>query len=158
MQGLHPALGRPSLIMMPQSRKTQLIIGLLGVALLSFAAAYVFKADHEADIRAVITAQIEAFKRNDGEAAFAIAAPEIQAKFGNARTFMNMVASSYPQVYRPHHVDFLDIAVTGGHVLQKVILVDHDGNDAMAIYALTMVDGDWRISGYIISKLPGESI
>ena len=140
------------------SGRTGLATGLLVVAVLAFAAAYAFRATHEADIQAAITAQIDAFKRNDGAAAFAIAAPEIQAKFKTPNSFMRMVAASYPQVYRPQRVDFLEVVEAQGHFLQKVLLIDHDGNDVMAVYALVQVDGAWRISGCVLSRPPGVLI
>jgi hypothetical protein len=139
-------------------KSQRLIVGLLVVAALAFGAAYVLKTKTEAGIQAAITAQIEAFRRDDGEAAFAIAAPEIQAKFGSARSFMNMVAATYPQVYRPRRVDFLDIMEADGKVLQKVLLIDHEGNDALAVYSLVLIEGIWRISGCMVSRPPGQMI
>lgn len=140
------------------AKSPRLIAGLLIVAVIAFTAAYALRSDHEEGIRAVITAQIEAFKRDDGEAAFAIAAPAVQARFRNARSFMNMVATTYPQAYRPRSIDFLDVVEANGQFLQKAWLIDHEGNDALAIYSLVLIDGAWRISGCIISKPPGEAI
>ena len=140
------------------SRRTGIALCFFAVAAVAFTAAYVLKATHEEDIRAAISAQIDAFKRNDGAAAFALAAPAIQRKFKTPNSFMRMVAASYPQAYRPQRIDFLETVEANGHFLQKVLLIDQEGNDAMAVYALVMVDGDWRISGCIISRPPGESI
>jgi len=141
-----------------QAKITRLSAGLLAIAVLAFAAAYALKSDNQEGIRAAITAQIEAFRRDDGAAAFAIAAPEIQAKFGSPKSFMNMVAATYPQVYRPRRVDFLDSMEADGRFLQKVLLIDHEGNDALAVYSLVRVDGVWRISGCIVSEPPGKAV
>ncbi|HEY4162815.1 MAG TPA: DUF4864 domain-containing protein [Dongiaceae bacterium] len=57
-------------------------------------------------IRHVVEAQLAAFQRDDGTAAFGFAAPAIRQKFGDAATFMAMVKSGYPAVYRPKSVAF----------------------------------------------------
>ena len=54
-----------------------------------------------ASVRAVISAQIEAFKRDDGEVAFALAAPDIRKMFATPEIFMAMVRQQYAPVYRP---------------------------------------------------------
>ena len=96
-----------------------------GLALIVPAAiAIALKPNREDGMRAVLTAQIEAMQRDDGEAVFAIAAPEIQANFGNAKSFMAMVVRAYPQVYRPRRVDFLEAVEVEGHFLQRVLLTD----------------------------------
>src|SRR6185369_2536882 len=85
---------------------------LLVVALLGFAPAHgeeATGADRGA-IRAVIEQQLAAFQRDDGEAAFAFASPGIRAQFQTAETFMSMVRSGYPPVYRPREVQFGELA------------------------------------------------
>src|SRR4051794_18335086 len=63
--------------------------------------------DHDAvAIRAVITQQLDAFARDDAPSAFALATTGIQAQFGTAERFINMVRSAYPVVYRPRDVQF----------------------------------------------------
>ena len=55
-------------------------------------------ADDRVAIETTISAQMDAFRRDDGEAAFAFAAPGIRARFGDAETFMTMVRSGYRPV------------------------------------------------------------
>jgi len=55
-------------------------------------------ADDQAAIRGVVTRQIEAFKRDDGEAAFAFASPHIQEQFGDPGRFLDVVRRAYPAV------------------------------------------------------------
>lgn len=70
--------------------------------------------DREA-IRAVISEQLEAFRRDDAEAAFAPATSGIRGKFGSAKVFLEMVRCEYPAVYRPGSVQFeAPEAVEGG--------------------------------------------
>ena len=53
-------------------------------------------ASERAAIRHVIEQQLEAFRRHDGAAAFAHAAPAIQEMFGTPERFMLMVEHEYP--------------------------------------------------------------
>ena len=66
-------------------------------------------ADDTHSMQAIILAQMEAFKRDDGAAAFAFASPGIRSMFGSAERFMHMVRSGYPQVYRPQSIEFRDV-------------------------------------------------
>src|SRR5213595_142040 len=62
-----------------------------------------------AQIRDVIGRQVEAFRRDDGEAAFGLASPTIQGMFGTSDVFMDMVRHGYQPVYRPRVFDFREI-------------------------------------------------
>ena len=93
---------------------------LIALTFLTAAAAFLVSGatkptDSEA-IRATITAQMEAFRLGNDAAAFAIAAPDIQARFGDAEAFSAMVERAYPQVYRPHSITFLDLIEAHGLV------------------------------------------
>ncbi len=112
----------------------------------------------QAAIRQVITAQIEAFRRNDAAAAFKLAAPAIRRHFGNAPHFLAMVREAYPPVFRPRSFRFGAItepaatpqqgAPGRGTLVQKVELVGPDGNPALALYSMEHEpDGAWRIAG-----------
>ena len=102
----------------------------------------------QAAIRAVIESQVEAFRRDDGVAAFSYAAPMIRQKFGTAETFMSMVRTGYLAVYRPREVTFLEVRVKGGEVAQAVRFVGPDGATVIAVYLMErQPDGNWRIAG-----------
>src|SRR5260221_652613 len=79
-------------------------------------------------IRGVISDQIEAFRHDDGTAAFGFAAPNIQAMFGTVDNFMGMVRRGYPPVYRPKQVTFGALAEEDGRLVQIVHLVGPDGH------------------------------
>ncbi len=102
----------------------------------------------EAAIHTVITSQLEAFRRDDADGAFAFAAPNIQGMFGNPANFLAMVQRGYPPVYRPRSVDFGALSEHDGEIVQ---LVELTGPDAVAYTArYTMeheADGSWRIGG-----------
>lgn len=109
-------------------------------------------ADRQA-IRQIIERQLDAFRRDDGAAAFAAASPEIQRQFQTPEIFMQMVRQGYPQVYRPREVDFRDLLVAEGVPNQAVLVVGPDGKAAMAIYRMQkQPDGSWRIDGCALVK------
>ena len=65
-------------------------------------------ADRQA-IQSIIQSQVDAFRRDDGEAAFGYATPEIQRMFGTSEIFIDMVRQGYQPVYRPRVFDFAEI-------------------------------------------------
>ncbi len=131
-----------------------LLAVLLMVSLSARAQSAVSPADGAAIAR-VITAQIEAFRRDDGDAAFAFATPGIQQQFGNSAHFMDAVKQGYPQVYRPRSFKFLDRASEDGKVMQRVEIVGPDGGLVTAIYDMShQPDGSWRIDGCRLEKTP----
>lgn len=109
-------------------------------------------------IRAVISAQIEAFRKDDGAAAFAIASPDIQAKFGTPSVFLRIVASAYPQVYRPKNVVFLELSEATGRLLQHVLITGPKGRIVLALYEMQNINGVWRINGCRLTDPPGKAI
>jgi len=101
-----------------------------------------------AAIRDVIQGQVEAFRRDDGDAAFGYASPMIQGMFGEANVFMDMVRQGYRPVYRPQVFDFREIVELHGELAQKVHVVGPDGRPVTAVYPMTRLpDGSWRING-----------
>ena len=101
-----------------------------------------------AAIRDVIGRQVEAFRRDDGEAAFGLASPTIRRMFGSAEIFMDMVRQGYQPVYRPRVFDFREVVELHGQPAQKVHVVGPDGRPVTAFYPMTQLpDGSWRIDG-----------
>ncbi|TAJ96118.1 MAG: DUF4864 domain-containing protein [Reyranella sp.] len=124
-------------------------LALLGAifALALPAQAQVSPADQTA-IRDVIERQVEAFRRDDGAAAFGYASPNIQHLFGTAETFMDMVRQGYQPVYRPRVFEFREIVTLQGMVTQKVHVIGPDGRPVTAFYPMAQQpDGSWRIEG-----------
>jgi Domain of unknown function (DUF4864) len=113
----------------------------------------------QASIRGVITEQIEAFKADDGIAAFAYASPMIQQLFGTPERFMEMVKSGYLPVYRPREVAFLDVVEIEGDLVQRVLVVGPDQRAVRAYYSMQrQQDGTWRINGCTLEQLPEVAI
>lgn len=101
-----------------------------------------------AAIRHVIEAQLAAFQRDDGAAAFGFASPGIRELFGTVDNFMSMVRTGYQPVYRPRRVEFGAIDIEEGAPTQHVFLVGPDGVGVEALYFMEREpDGTWRING-----------
>jgi hypothetical protein len=105
-------------------------------------------APDRADIQAVIAGQIEAFRHDDADAAFAAAAPNIQSRFGTPDRFLGVVRQLYQPVYRPRAFSFGDVVTDGGELIQKVDIVGPDGVHQTARYSMVKLpDGTWHIAG-----------
>ncbi len=126
------------------------LLAFLGLALgfaVPAAGQDVSAADRSA-IRDVIRAQVNAFRRDDGEGAFGFASPAIRGLFGTAESFMHMVRQGYQPVYRPRVFEFREIVTLHGEVTQKVHVVGPDGQPVTAYYPMVQLpDGSWRING-----------
>lgn len=123
------------------------------------AASAVEDADRDA-VRGTIERQIEAFRRDDGEAAYAFAAPGIRQLFPTVERFMSMVREGYRPVYRPRSVAFGATEATAeGGLRQSVEIRDEDGMDWVALYTLEKdADGAWKITGCVLLKAPGRVV
>ena len=100
------------------------------------------------EIRAVIHRQIDAFRRDDAQGAFALVSPGVQEAFGTPERFLDAVRAGYRPVYRPTRVSFLELVVMGGDVVQQVQVVDRSGATWVAYYAMQrQSDGSWRTNG-----------
>lgn len=111
-----------------------------------------------ASVQAVISAQIEAFKRDDGEVAFSFAAPDIRKMFATPDIFMAMVRQQYAPVYRPRYIEYLEPFVTEKHVFQPLILSGENGITVLARYVVErQADGDWRITSVTLSPAPEQA-
>lgn len=132
------------------------------LALMLFAASPAHAAEKiddgmRAAIAGVIERQIDAFRRDDGAAAFGLASPGIQRTFGSSQAFMKMVIEGYRPVYRPRRVEFLDLVEEDGRLIQRVLVEGPDGNLYMALYPmLRMEDGSWRTDGCYLLRRPGR--
>ena len=112
-----------------------------------------------AAIRAVISHQLGAFLRDDQTAAFADASPTIQQIFHDPETFMQMVRSAYQPVYRSSSVEFRELGMVEGRLVQRVYMVGPDGIAVLADYEMQrQPDGTWRINGCTIERAPDQGV
>jgi hypothetical protein len=107
---------------------------------------------NDSAIHEIIARQLEAFRKDDATAAFAIAAPNIQTMFGDPATFMSMVERGYPQIYRSTGHKFINIDTTTGKLMQRVLIESEKGS-VIVRYEMIEIDGAWRINGCMIEKV-----
>jgi hypothetical protein len=82
------------------------------------------------EFQRIITAQISAFRADDGQTAYGYAAPVVRNIFPTPEIFMSMVKRGYGPVYRPQTYE--------------------------ALYSMEkQPDGTWRISGCTLLEVPG---
>ena len=135
-----------------------LLLGLAFGASVPARAQPVSEADARA-ARAVVSAQLEAFAKDDATRAFSYAAPSIRAMFGTPERFLAMVRTGYPVVYRAAGVTFLIPLSDEGDLLQGVHLTDGAGTLWLATYRLErQADGSWRIAGCDVQPATGKMI
>ena len=109
--------------------------------------------------RTIVSAQLEAFAKDDAKRAFSYAAPSIRAMFGTPERFLAMVRAGYPVVYRASRVTFLIPLSDEGDLLQGVHLTDGAGTLWLATYRLErQADGSWRIAGCDLQPATGKMI
>lgn len=110
-------------------------------------------ADDAGDIKAVISAQLQAFKSGDGATAYSFAAPNIKAIFPSQETFMAMVEGGYAPVFRSSNATFGELTVEGAGFRQEVYLTDQSGQSFIASYTLErQPDGSLKITGCSLRK------
>ena len=110
-------------------------------------------------VRAVIEAQLDAFRKDDAARAFSLASPGIRATFGTPENFIEMVRTSYAVVYRPRSVLFEAPVAIDGQVVQPVRMTDGEGRAWLALYPMQrQPDGTWRTDGCQLGRLAGQQI
>lgn len=108
--------------------------------------------DREA-FKALVQGQLQAFRNDDGPAAYSRAAPGIQAIFPSPDAFMTMVRQAYPPVYRSATVAFGEVIDGPAGPMEKVYLTAADGSNWIAVYSFEkQPDGSWKISGCQLLK------
>jgi hypothetical protein len=99
-------------------------------------------------IQAVISKQMNAFRLDDGEAAFSLASPGVRRVFESADNFMEMVRTEYSPVYRPRTYRFLKPAIFEGEPVQPIEVIALDGAVSIAVFSMERQrNRTWRISG-----------
>ena len=93
--------------------------------------------------------QLEAFRRDDFEAAFGFASAEIHQLFDRAR-FEEMVRTGYPEIARSASavVDGVQRG-DGGRLYLLVRVRGANGQVVEAVYEMVLETGRWRINGVV---------
>lgn len=115
-------------------------------------------AEEAAAFRAVIAAQVEAFRADAWDRAFSYASPGIRTMFGDAERFRAMVTGAYEAVARPQVFEFEDAALLDGRPTQPVFVIGPDGVARRALYFMEQQpDGSWKIDGVVLETLPDRT-
>ena len=105
------------------------------------------------EIHNIISMQIQAFRKNEPEAAYAFASDFIKSKFPTPAIFMAMVKGSYPMIWSPEKYKFLEQRNHASNVIQRVVFTDVDDNLYFFDYLMLKSDDVWRIHGvYLIQS------
>jgi|HubBroStandDraft_4_1064222.scaffolds.fasta_scaffold245781_1 hypothetical protein len=131
------------------ARMLRNLMPLLFCALLAIlpGTAFAFSDEDRSQTRAVIENQIDAFRKDDGAAAFAFASPALQEIFRDPDHFMAMVRNGYQPVYRPKSYAFGKITESDSGLTASLSIEDQEGHAWTAIYTLEkQPDGSWRIT------------
>ena len=142
---------------MPLHRLLALLLALgpaLPAAAQERAAPLSSKQDERGELQQVVASQLAAFGRSDGPAAFALASPMIQGKFGDAATFLRMVQRGYTPLIRPRSVRFVGQLEVAGEPALTLVVVGRDGKSYGVVYMMTrMASGAWRTNGCELREL-----
>ena len=101
----------------------------------------------ETFIQDTISSQIEAMQDGDFATAFTFASPGLRSMFVTSENFQTMVESGYPMVADPAQVDYTDLEMRGGAMVQTVQVVDQSGRIYQLKYDMIPVDDQWVING-----------
>ena len=109
------------------------------------------------EVRAIISGQIDAFKKNDLKKAYTFAAPNIKAQFSSPEVFGLMVRKGYPVIWRPKSYKFAKFKSLGNRCIQRVLFQSYDGSLETYDYILEKNDDIWQIAGVLTIDLAGET-
>jgi hypothetical protein len=107
----------------------------------------------------IISDQIQAFRADNGVAAYSYAAPVIKRIFPSPEIFMEMVRKGYRPVYRPSRFAFGEVTEEiQGRPTQQVTIIDENGKAWSALYVFErQPDGSWKIIGCSLLQSAGEA-
>ena len=112
----------------------------------------------EPAIEGTIQSQIEAFRVDDFDGAFAFASPNIQTLFRSPDNFGAMVKNGYPMVWRSDEVRFLELREIAGNLWQKVLVRDAAGVVHILDYQMIQSPDGWRINGVQLLQAPDVGV
>ena len=130
------------------------IVFLMATSLLSTAAVATEPTQAEqTTLKQLVQEQLAAFQRDDGAAAYGLAAPGIQKMFPSPDLFIGMVKQAYPPIYRPQSIAYGQVADSPIGLVQKVYVTGPDGQNWVALYRFEkQPDGSWKIAGCSLIK------
>ena len=106
-------------------------------------------------ITGVIASQIDAFLRQDVDAAFEFASPNIRGLLGSSERFGAMVQSGYPMVWQPQEVRYLALRNVAVRLWQRVMITDAEGRVHLLDYQMVETGKGWKINA--VQLLTGDA-
>jgi hypothetical protein len=106
------------------------------------------------EIQSTIEGQFDAFRAGDVAEAWNYASPNIQRLFRSEENFARMVEQGYPMVWNPGDIEFIDLQRLGGMLVQRVQVIDGQGNAHYLGYAMVETEAGWRINGVQVLRAP----
>lgn len=109
-------------------------------------------------VNGVIRQQLEAFRKNDFEAAYGFAFSGIREQLTRAE-FEAMVRVGFAAMVKPGLVEFGGTEVVEGNAMVRLQLTAEDGTTSAYQYSLEKEKGGWRIAGVIpIESKPAATL
>jgi hypothetical protein len=100
--------------------------------------------------------QLDAFRRDDYDAAYAFASAEIRSLF-DRRAFERMVRHGYPEIAEATSARVADTRLApDGHAYIRLKIRGANGQHVEAIYEMVHEGGAWKINGVVARPDPGE--
>jgi len=130
----------------------------VGVVVAALAVGVPASAQSAVDAKAVaepITRQLEAFRRDDYDTAYAFASAGVRQAF-DRHGFERMVKGGYPEI--AHSISAFVSRTSGGpdgHVFVHVKIQGENGNSIEALYDMVQESDGWRINGVVTKPDPG---
>lgn len=101
-------------------------------------------------MREAIENQIDAFRRDDASAAFALMAGEVRRRFRGSNHFLDVVRPAYEPLHRSASLVFLGRHASGDEIVQQMLVKQKGGSWWFAFYRMRREDGAWRSSGCVL--------
>jgi hypothetical protein len=112
--------------------------------------------DHEA-FRKLIQTQIDAFRRDDFAAAYAVTAPSMKALYPTLQAYTQVIRGRYAPLIKPRTVVFGTVSRTSQGPVQRVFITAPDGRAYVANFSLQrQPDNTWLIGGHTVTRDSGS--
>jgi Domain of unknown function (DUF4864) len=131
----------------------------LAVMLLARAASAAAQVDPDTEAAArIVMQQLDAFRRDDFDTAFAFASAELHEIFDRPR-FEAMVRTGYPEIARSVSAIIAGSERgPGGRLYLLVRVRGANGQALQAVYEMVLEDGQWRINGVVARPDASEKV
>jgi hypothetical protein len=131
------------------------VLALVLLAVLPAAARAQLAADEQAAAESVLR-QLDAFRENDYDTAYAFASTEIHSLFTRP-TFERMVKSGYPEIANSSRARVASARKEpDGRVYLVLKIRGANGSHVEAVYEMVRETGAWKINAVIARPDPGE--